>query len=373
VTARPAAGRSCRVTDAVRALRAGRPVIVVDDANRENEADLIFAAGAATPELVSFVVRHTSGFLCAAVTEDDADRLDLPPMHRVNEDRHGTAYAVTVDARHGTGTGISAHDRAVTLRLLAASDTVATDLTRPGHVVPLRARRGGVLSRRGHTEAAVDLMRIAGLPPVAGLCELVSVVDPVRMAHGQEVTEFGLRYDLVQISVDDIVEFRLDEEWVLTDRASATLPLEEGSFTAVAYRTSLDHREHVALVHGEIGCGYDLVVRVQQECVLSDLLGATGCACRHELDAALDVVGSSPCGAVLYLRATEDQLVGCDPAVVSLAEAQIAAQMLLDLGARSIRLVGDEDGRWRERLERRGVTVMKDVPLSRLTGPSRPR
>jgi 3,4-dihydroxy 2-butanone 4-phosphate synthase/GTP cyclohydrolase II len=368
VTAAPAAGPAAAVADAVRALSAGRPVIVVDDTTREDEADLIFAAAHATPELVSFVVRHTSGFLCAAVTDGDADRLDLPPMHHVNEDRHGTAYAVSVDARRGTGTGISAHDRAATLRLLAASDTIAADLTRPGHVVPLRARRGGVLARRGHTEAAVDLMQIAGLAPVAGLCELVSVVDPIRMAHGREVAEFGRQHGLVLISVDDIVEFRLGLEWVLTDRASATLPLEEGAFTAIAYHTSVDQREHVALVHGEIGGGHDVVVRVQEECVLSDLLGARTCACRHEFDAALDVVSSSARGVVLYLRATEDQVVGNDRPGVPLTDAQIGAQMLIDLGVRSLRLVGDHAGRWRTPLERRGLQVTGDLPLPRRAG-----
>jgi len=368
VTAAPAAGPAAAVAGAVRELRAGRPVIVIDDPTREDEADLIFAAAHATSELVSFVVRHTSGFLCAAVTDDDADRLDLPPMHHVNEDRHGTAYAVSVDARRGTGTGISAHDRAATLRLLAATDTVAADLTRPGHVVPLRARHGGVLARRGHTEAAVDLMRIAGLTPVAGLCELVSVVDPIRMAHGREVAEFGRQHGLVLISVDDIVEFRLGSEWVLTERASATLPLEEGTFTAVAYHTSVDEREHVALVHGEIGGGLDVVVRVHEECVLSDLLGSRSCSCRHELDAALDVVGRSERGVVLYLRATDDRVLGSDRAWFPLADAQIGAQMLIDLGVRSIRLLGDDDGRWRPLLERRGLRVTGSLPLPRRAG-----
>jgi len=363
VTAAPAADVAAAVADAVSALRAGRPVIVVDDTTREDEADLIFAAAHATPELVSFVVRHTSGFLCAALPDGDADRLDLPPMHDVNEDRHGTAYAVSVDARHGTGTGISAHDRAATLRLLAAPDTVAADLTRPGHVVPLRASRGGVLARRGHTEAAVDLMRIAGLAPVAGLCELVSVLDPIRMARGREAAGFGRLHDLVLISVDDIVEFRLGSEWVLTDRASAMLPLEEGAFTATAYHTSVDQREHVALVHGEIGGGHDVMVRVQEECVLSDLLGARSCACRRELDAALDVVGSNGRGVVLYLRAAEDRMIGNDRSGASLTDAQVAAQMLTDLGVRSIRLVGDDDSRWRPLLERRGLQVTGDVPL----------
>jgi 3,4-dihydroxy 2-butanone 4-phosphate synthase/GTP cyclohydrolase II len=362
VTPSAAVGPAAAVADAVRALRAGRPIIVVDDTTREDEADLIFAAAHATAELVSFVVRHTSGFLCAAITGNDADRLDLPPMHHVNEDRHDTAYAVSVDARHGTGTGISGHDRAATLRLLAASDTVAADLTRPGHVVPLRARPGGVLARRGHTEAAVDLMRIAGLAPVAGLCELVSVVDPIRMAHGREVAEFGREHGLVLISVNDIVEFRLGSEWVLTDRASATLPLEEGAFTAIAYQTSVDEREHVALVHGTIGDGLDVVVRVHEECVLSDLLGSRACACRHELDAALDVVCRSPRGVVLYLRATEDQVVG-DRRGSPLTDAQIGAQMLIDLGVRSIRLVGDDVGRWRPLFERRGLRVVGDLPL----------
>src|SRR5215468_5845744 len=188
---------------AIADIAAGRPVIVVDDEDRENEGDLIFAAELATPELVAFMVRHTSGFICVPMTEDDADRLDLPPMYHVNQDRRGTAYTVTVDAREGVGTGISATDRAHTIRTLARADASPSDLSRPGHVVPLRAKPGGVLRRPGHTEAAVDLAVLAGLRPVGVLCEMVN--DDGTMKRLPDLIEFAREHDLVLVSIADLV------------------------------------------------------------------------------------------------------------------------------------------------------------------------
>jgi 3,4-dihydroxy 2-butanone 4-phosphate synthase / GTP cyclohydrolase II len=372
------------IESAIAQLRAGRPVVVVDDAAREDEGDLIFAAEMATPELVSFVVRHTSGFLCVSLSHTDADRLDLPPMHRVNQDRHATAYAVSVDAREGVSTGISAHDRAATLRLLADPATRAADLSRPGHVVPLRARHGGVLSRAGHTEAAMDLMAIAGLRPAAGLCEIVSVEDPTRMARGPELQEFCAAHGLVMISIESIIDYRLRTEWVLSDRVCARLPLEEGTFSAVAYHTTLDDREHVALVHGELDAGENVLVRVQEECIFADVFGSLHCACRPELDAALDAVARERRGVVVYLRRHEGQvgaaldditaagythprLAQPGRAPIDPADVQVCAQILADLGVRSIRLLGSHDGGWRHGLERHGLRVTEERPLRRGT------
>ncbi|HEY4625656.1 MAG TPA: 3,4-dihydroxy-2-butanone-4-phosphate synthase, partial [Blastococcus sp.] len=196
------------IESAIAAIKDGRPVVVIDDEDRENEGDLIFAAELATPELVAFMVRYTSGYICVAVTEADADRLDLPPMFRVNQDRRGTAYTVTVDARQGVTTGISAADRARTVRLLASTDTTATDLVRPGHIAPLRAKDGGVLRRPGHTEAAVDLAVLAGLRPSGVLCEVVSEQDPTGMAKADELRAFADEHDLVMVSIADLISYR---------------------------------------------------------------------------------------------------------------------------------------------------------------------
>src|SRR5690242_2171269 len=223
---------------AIADIKSGKAVVVVDDEDRENEGDLIFAAELATPELVSFMVRYTSGYICVPITEAEADRLDLPPMFRVNQDRRGTAYTVTVDAREGVSTGISASDRATTIRLLADPDASAADFSRPGHVVPLRARDGGVLRRPGHTEAAVDLAVLAGLQPAGVLCEIVSEKDPSGMARAEELRVFADEHDLALISIADLISYRRRFEKLVERIASARVPLRYGEFTAVGYASS---------------------------------------------------------------------------------------------------------------------------------------
>ena len=219
--------------------RPGKAVVVIDDEDRENEGDLIFAAELATPELVAFMVRYTSGYICVPITEADADRLDLPPMFRVNQDRRGTAYTVTVDAREGVSTGISASDRAHTIRLLADPTSTAADFSRPGHVVPLRAKDGGVLRRPGHTEAAVDLAVLAGLHPAGVLCEIVSEKDPAGMARADELRVFADEHDLALISIADLIAYRRRFEKLVERVASARVPLRYGEFTAVGYSLQL--------------------------------------------------------------------------------------------------------------------------------------
>src|SRR5580698_8360805 len=245
----------------------GKPVIVVDDEDRENEGDLIFAAQMATPELVAFMVRYTSGYICVPLSEGDCDRLELPPMYHTNQDRRGTAYTVSVDAREGTSTGISAHDRALTMRKLAAAESTAADFTRPGHVVPLRAKDGGVLRRPGHTEAAVDLAVLAGLSPAGVLCELVSEKDPAGMARAEELRAFADEHGLTMISIADLIEYRRRFDKLVERVASARVPLRAGEFTGVGYSSSYDDREHIAFVFGDIGTGYDVLVRVHSECL----------------------------------------------------------------------------------------------------------
>ena len=288
-----------RVRDALAALAVGEPVIVVDDADRENEGDLIFAAALATPALVAFTVRHTSGFVCVALPGEDCDRLELSPMHYANEDRYRTAYQVPVDLA-GTGTGASASARAATIAALAAPDSTPPDFVRPGHVVPLRARPGGVLDRPGHTEAAVDLARLAGLAPVGALCEIVSQDRPSEMAHGAELERFAKEHDLVLLTVADLIRYRRRTEPQVRRVSETSLPTEHGPFRAVGFTSTHDGAEHVALVAGPVD--ETVPVYVHTECLSGDVLRSTLCACRSELDAAMARFSAKRRGIVVYLR-----------------------------------------------------------------------
>jgi 3,4-dihydroxy 2-butanone 4-phosphate synthase/GTP cyclohydrolase II len=365
-------------------LAAGKAVLVIDDEDRENEGDLIFAAQLATPELVAFMVRYTSGYICVPITEANADRLDLPPMFRVNQDRRGTAYTVTVDAREGITTGISASDRAHTVRLLADPATTSADLSRPGHIVPLRARDGGVLRRPGHTEAAVDLARLAGLAPAGVLCEVVSEKDPSGMARADELRTFADEHGLALISIADLIAYRRRSEKLVERVATARVPLRYGEFTAVGYASSYDNREHVAFVFGEIGDGKDVLVRVHSECLTGDVFGSLRCDCGPQLDAALAAVAREGRGVVLYVRGHEGrgigllhklqayqlQDLGSDTLDANLelglpADARdygTGAQILVDLGIHTMRLLSNNPAK-RAGLEGYGLRIVGQVPL----------
>ena len=365
-------------------LAVGKAVLVIDDEDRENEGDLIFAAQLATPELVAFMVRYTSGYICVPITEANADRLDLPPMFRVNQDRRGTAYTVTVDAREGISTGISASDRAHTIRLLADPATTSADLSRPGHIVPLRARDGGVLRRPGHTEAAVDLARLAGLAPAGVLCEVVSEKDPSGMARADELRTFADEHGLALISIADLIAYRRRSEKLVERVATARVPLRYGEFTAVGYSSSYDNREHVAFVFGEIGDGEDVLVRVHSECLTGDVFGSLRCDCGPQLDAALAAVAREGRGVVLYVRGHEGrgigllhklqayqlQDLGSDTLDANLelglpADARdygTGAQILVDLGIHTMRLLSNNPAK-RAGLEGYGLRIVGQVPL----------
>jgi len=372
------------VERAIADIAAGKPVVVVDDADRENEGDLIFAAEMATPELVAFMVRYTSGYICVPLTAEDCDRLELPPMYHTNQDKRGTAYTVSVDAREGVTTGISAHDRARTMRLLADPASAAVDFTRPGHVVPLRAKEGGVLRRPGHTEAAVDLCRLAGLRPAGVLCEIVSEKDVEDMARLDELEVFAGEHDLALISIADLIAYRRRTERQIQRVAEARIPTVHGEFRSVGYRSLLDGTDHIALVKGDIGDGEDVLVRVHSECLTGDVLGSQRCDCGPQLHAALAAVVAEGRGVVLYVRGHEGRGIGLmhklqayelqdagrDTVDANLdlglpADARdygTGAQILVDLGIRSMRLLTNNPSK-RAGLEGYGLSIVGRVPL----------
>ncbi len=379
------------VESAIADLAAGKPVVVVDDEDRENEGDLIFSAELATPEVMAFAIRWSSGVICVALPGERLDALDLPPMTRVNEDRKQTAYAVSVDAREGVSTGISAADRALTTRLLAGPSSVAGDLTRPGHVFPLRARDGGVLVRVGHTEAAVDLTRLAGLEPAGALVELVN--DDGTMQRAPQLREFADEHGLAMISIADLVTYRRRTEVLVERRAVTRLPTEFGDFTAYGYRTIDDQVEHVALVYGDpstssghriAGCD-PVLARVHSECLTGDVFGSRRCDCGPQLREALSRIAAEGCGVVVYLRGHEGRGIGLlaklqayqlqdggrDTVDANLdlglpADARhygAASQILRDLKVDSVRLMTNNPEKV-SHLEAYGVEVAERVPLT---------
>ena len=310
------------VEDAIADIAAGKMVVVVDDEDRENEGDLIFAAELATPELVAFMVRYSSGYICAPLTNADCDRLDLPPMVAQNEDARHTAYTVTVDANTGT-TGISATSRCETIQRLANPTTTRHDFTRPGHVVPLRAVEGGVLARDGHTEAAVDLARMAGLRPAGVLCEIVSEDDPTDMARGPELRRFADTHGLTMISIEQLIDHRRRTESQVERLVETRMPTEYGDFAMYGYRHVIDGTEFVALTVGDV-TGEDVLVRVHSECLTGDVFASRRCDCGPQLHESMRMVQEAGRGVIIYLRGHEGRGIGL--------MAKLEAYRLQDLG-----------------------------------------
>ncbi len=381
--------RFADIAAAIADVAAGKAVVVVDDEDREDEGDLIFAAEKATPELVAFMVRYTSGYICAPLTAADCERLDIEPMYRTNQDRRGTAYMVSVDAPEGGGTGISATDRARTLRLLASADATPRDFTRPGHVVPLRALEGGVLRRPGHTEAAVDLARMAGLRPAGVLCEIVSQKLEEGMARRDELEVFAGEHGLRLITIADLIAYRRRYEKQVERRAETRLPTRWGVFRALTFAGLLDGSENIALVAGSVGLpgddGTDVLVRVHSECSTGDIFGSLRCDCGPQLHAAMEAVAAEGRGVVLYMRGHEGrgigltaklrayalQDAGADTVDANLALGMPAdardygtgAQILADLGVHSMRLLTNNPSK-RAGLQGYGLSVVGRVPLA---------
>ncbi|MGI5270772.1 bifunctional 3,4-dihydroxy-2-butanone-4-phosphate synthase/GTP cyclohydrolase II [Nonomuraea sp. CA-218870] len=347
------------VERAVEDIAAGRPVVVVDDENRENEGDIIFAAARATPELLTFTIRHTSGVICVPMEGRELDRLGLPLMVHHNRERLRTAYTISVDARDGVTTGISAADRARTIRALADSATEPYELVRPGHVFPLRYHEGGVLARRGHTEAAVDLARLAGLSPAGVLAEVVN--DDGTMARLPELRAFADEHGLALISIEQLADYRRRTESMVTRVAETNLPNVHGKWRAYGYSSALDGGEHVALVLGDLADGENVLVRAHSECLTGDVFGSLRCDCGVQLDHAMAAVAAEGRGVIVYLRGHEGRGIGLlaklrayslQDAGVDTVDANLelglpvdarefsnAAQILADLGVKSVRLL----------------------------------
>ncbi|MEW6476610.1 MAG: 3,4-dihydroxy-2-butanone-4-phosphate synthase [Actinomycetota bacterium] len=312
------------VNDALAAIARGEPVVVLDDAGRENEGDLILAAELVTPQTLAFVIRHTSGLVCVAMTGERLDHLDIPLMVGTNSAVLGTAFTVSVDHRASTTTGISAADRAGTIRALVDPSARPEDFARPGHVFPLRSHPGGVLQRPGHTEAAVDLARLAGLAPAGVLAEIVN--PDGTMARPEDLSRFADDHGLLLITVDELVTHRRRHERLLQHVSRTALPTEFGPFTMHAFRSTLDGAEHVALVRGDLRRGGPILVHVHRECLTGDVLGSTRCRCGNELRSALQRIASEGEGIVVYVRGQD-------------RDGTVAAQMLAELGVRTVRLL----------------------------------
>ncbi|HEY1825134.1 MAG TPA: bifunctional 3,4-dihydroxy-2-butanone-4-phosphate synthase/GTP cyclohydrolase II [Acidimicrobiales bacterium] len=371
------------IEDAVAQLRRGGMVVVVDDEDRENEGDLIMAAQDVTPESMAFFLEYTSGIFCVPIESQRADELELPLMVVANTEAQRTAFTVSVDFRHGTTTGISAHDRAATVRALIDPATKPNDLNRPGHIFPLRYRSGGVLRRAGHTEATVDLCRLAGKSPAGVLCEVVTK-DKSDMARLPELLVFADEHDLPIVTIADLIRYRRRNEKLVKRVAEASLPTEYGTFRATVFESLLDGEQHLAMVYGDVENAPNVLVRVHSECLTGDALGSLRCDCGPQLHTALAKVAAEGAGVVVYLRNHEGRGIGLAHKIQAYAlqeqghdtvdanlvqglpvdsrEYGIGAQILVELGVTTMRLLTNNPTK-RGGLEGFGLNIVERVPL----------
>jgi 3,4-dihydroxy 2-butanone 4-phosphate synthase/GTP cyclohydrolase II len=370
------------IEQALEDIRRGRIVIVVDDADRENEGDFVMAADRVTPEAINFMVTHGRGIVCMPVTQQRLDELRIPLMVWKNNESHGTAFAVSIDIRGRTTTGTSAFDRAATVRAITDAELRSDDIRMPGHVFPLMAQEGGVLKRAGHTEATVDLARLAGLYPAGVLCEVLH--PDGTMARLPELVRVASEHGLSMISIADLIEYRRRREQLVNRTAEATIPTEHGEFTAYTYESLVDGRVHLAFVLGDVGDGDRILVRVHSECLTGDVFGSLRCDCGDQLQSAIERIGEEGRGVVLYIRGHEGRAIGLThklrayqlqergrdtvQANVELGFAAdprdygIGAQILVDLGVRTMRLLTNNPSK-RAGLEGYGLSIVERVPL----------
>ena len=376
-----AAVRLDSIERAVADFRDGKAIVVVDDEDRENEGDIIFAASKATPELMAFLVRYSSGLVCAPITGEILDRLAIPLMTPHNREKMRTAYTVSIDARDGITTGISASDRARTCRVLADSATEPFELNQPGHIIPLRAKPGGVLERAGHTEAAVDFARLAGLTPAGVIGEVLN--DDGTLMRAPELREFADRHGIALVSIEDLQVYRRLHESQVDRLATTRLPTEFGEFTALGYRDRIEGSEHIALIHGDPGTE-DVLVRIHSECLTGDVFGSRRCDCGPQLELSMTEITAAGAGVVVYLRGHEGRGIGLlhklqayalQDAGSDTVDANVqlgfgederdyaaGAQILRDLGITSVRLLTNNPDKTTA-IEAYGVKVSERLPL----------
>jgi 3,4-dihydroxy 2-butanone 4-phosphate synthase/GTP cyclohydrolase II len=372
-------------------IRKGRMVIVVDDAGRENEGDLILAAEKATAKNISFMVRYTSGVICVPMLGADLDRLELPLMTQQNLERMRTAYTISVDAARGVTTGISAADRARTIQLLANSKTQRDDLVRPGHIFPLRYREGGVLRRAGHTEAAIDLARLAGMRPAGVIAEIVN--DDGSMSRLPQLLKFSKKHKLKICTVADLIEYRRTREKLVEKIEVVKMPTDYGDFDLHLYRSKVDGQHHLALVRGEISGAKNVLVRVHSECLTGDVFGSRRCDCGPQLHQAMKQVSEAGRGVILYMR-QEGRGIGLAPKILAyklqeqgldtveaneklgygmdLREYGLGAQILVDLGLKTIRLLTNNPKKV-VGLEGYGLKITEQMPIKIKSNPHNER
>ncbi|CAL5368502.1 unnamed protein product [Camellia sinensis] len=372
------------IPEAIEDIRQGKFVIVVDDEDRENEGDFIMAASLVKPEDMAFIVKHGTGIVCVSMKGEDLERLQLPLMvsQKENDEKLSTAFTVSVDAKYGTTTGVSAHDRATTILALASRDSKPEDFNRPGHIFPLKYREGGVLKRAGHTEASVDLAVLAGLDPVAVLCEIVD--DDGSMARLPKLRQFAQAENLKIISIADLIRYRRKRDKLVEKAADAPIPTMWGPFKAYCYRSLLDGIEHIAMVKGEIGDGQGILVRVHSECLTGDIFGSARCDCGNQLALAMRQIEEAGRGVLVYLRGHEGRGIGLGHKLraynlqddgrdtveaneelglpVDSREYGIGAQILRDLGVRTMKLMTNNPAKY-VGLKGYGLAIAGRVPL----------
>jgi 3,4-dihydroxy 2-butanone 4-phosphate synthase/GTP cyclohydrolase II len=373
------------VEGALEDIRAGKLVILIDDEDRENEGDLCMAAEKVTPAAINFMAKYARGLICLSLTEERLEQLRLSMMvpDYENNSGFGTAFTVSIEARHGVTTGISAADRATTIQAAIADDAKPTDIVRPGHVFPLRAREGGVLRRAGQTEGSVDLARLAGLRPAGVICEIMN--DDGSMARLPDLVEFSRTHEIKIVTIADLIQYRLRNEKLVRRAAEATMPTAyAGDFKAIVYENGIDHVDHMALVKGEIHSDRAVLVRVHSECLTGDAFGSQRCDCGEQLQAALKLIDAEGCGVLLYMRqegrgiglknkirayglqdkegldtVQANERLGFPP---DMRDYGVGAQILADLGVRRLRLITNNPGK-RAGIEGYGLTIVDRVPL----------